>query len=85
MCEYAATKPSNLKRPRESMHEGIKYPCDLCGHLVTTTSNSKLHKKVKHGNETTLWYAQHKMIVKSRIYHIEIWIICKIECQEFHM
>ena len=47
-CEYAATKASQLKRHKESKHEGIRYPCDQCEYAATRVSSLKQHKESKH-------------------------------------
>ena len=47
-CEYAATKVSNLKRHKESKHEGIRYTCDQCEYVTTGSSHLKQHIKSKH-------------------------------------
>ena len=40
-CDYAATAAKNLKRHKESLHEGIRYSCDQCDYAATTTSHLK--------------------------------------------
>ena len=38
----------NLKEHRESIHEGVRYPCDQCDYKATTKGNIKKHKISKH-------------------------------------
>ena len=48
MCEYAATSAHNLKLHKKSMHEGLRYPCDVCEFASTRISDLKRHKLKKH-------------------------------------
>ena len=48
-CEYIAIgNKQNLKRHKESIHEGIRYSCDLCGSAFTKPSALTRHRKLKH-------------------------------------
>ena len=46
--EYFVTLLSNLKRYKESKHEGIRYSCDKCRYFATLVSNLKQDKEAKH-------------------------------------
>ena len=45
MCDYQATHISHLNRHNQSIHDGIKYTCDLCDYQATTKSSLITHKK----------------------------------------
>ena len=45
-CEYTAIKNGNLKRHKESSHDGVRYPCDLCEYAATA--------KISGNNKRTL-------------------------------
>ena len=47
-CNYVATNASNLKRHKESKHEGIRYPCPECNYVAQTAWKLKIHKESKH-------------------------------------
>ena len=38
----------HLKKHRESIHEGVRYPCDQCDHKATVKGNLKKHRMAKH-------------------------------------
>ena len=51
--EYEASRKSTLKKHIESVHEKVKYPCNLCEYKATTTGSLKshiesVHEKVKY-------------------------------------
>ena len=48
--DYQATKQSNLKTHKQSVHEGITYSCDKCNYQATKQSNLKRHEKSVHEN-----------------------------------
>ena len=42
-CDYKANFAGNLKKHRESIHEGVRYPCDQCDYRATTKGNLEKH------------------------------------------
>ena len=38
----------NLKEHRESIHEGVRYPCDQCDYKASQKESLKTHRKSKH-------------------------------------
>ena len=40
-CEYAATRAADLKKHKESKHEGIRYTCDQCDYAASNAGNLK--------------------------------------------
>ena len=50
-CKYIAAQKRYLREHRQAVHEGIKYPCEMCDHKGSTKSNLKKHILVKHTNE----------------------------------
>ena len=38
----------SLKEHVESIHEGVRYPCDQCDYRATTKGNKKSHEMFKH-------------------------------------
>ena len=42
------TQNHHLKRHKESMHEGVRYPCDECDYTATGFHNLKRHIRSKH-------------------------------------
>jgi len=50
-CKYVAAKKRYLREHRQAIHEGIKYPCDLCDHKGSTKSNLKKHVQIRHTEE----------------------------------
>ena len=47
-CEYAATRAGDLKRHKQSKHQGIRYPCRECEYVATRKEALKIHKENKH-------------------------------------
>ena len=47
-CEYKATLPNHLTVHAQSVHMKIRYPCDQCPHMSSTTSHLKRHKITQH-------------------------------------
>ena len=43
-----ATTQASLKTYVESIHDGVKYPCNQCVHKATTQSDLKRHIKSVH-------------------------------------
>ena len=39
---------SHLKKHIESIHEGVRFPCDQCDYKATQKTNLKKHRKGKH-------------------------------------
>ena len=48
MCEYNATPKYKLRVHVKSVHEGVKYDCDVCDYKATTKSYLQLHVKSVH-------------------------------------
>ena len=47
-CKYSSNKLSNVKQHIMSIHEGKKYPCNLCSKVTTTPRHLKRHIKHFH-------------------------------------
>ena len=47
-CQYKTARKSSLRLHNENLHLNMKYPCEVCGHFATTTSNLAQHKRKKH-------------------------------------
>ena len=47
-CPYLTSNSTNLKRHRESAHQGVRYPCEQCEYNATRLSSLKRHIKNKH-------------------------------------
>ena len=47
-CDYKANFAGHLKKHRESIHEGVRYPCDQCDYRATEKGNLKKHDNSKH-------------------------------------
>ena len=43
MNDYKATEKGHLLRHIESIHEGIRYPCDQCEYKATQRENLRTH------------------------------------------
>merc|ERR1712129_121469 len=50
-CNYVAAQRRYLREHRQAIHEGIKYPCELCDHKGSTKSNLKKHVQIRHTEE----------------------------------
>ena len=48
LCEYVASKLSNLKRHIATKHEAIRYPCDQCEYTSPSMDLLQRHKDSKH-------------------------------------
>ena len=48
-CDKTFSHDHNLKRHQNSVHKGIKYPCNQCDYKATQTTHLKTHIKSKHG------------------------------------
>lgn len=64
-----------LKRHRESVHEGIRYPCEECDHRASTTWKLRAHIKKKHGDGINSYTPEHdstpsQLIVTPQFTHI---------------
>ncbi len=53
-CDYKAARKGDLKRHKETKHEGVAYPCDVAGCHYRYSDKSSLikHKKAKHEGVT---------------------------------
>merc|ERR1719233_2675662 len=47
-CPYKTTNGTHLKKHREAIHLGIKYPCDSCKYQATDKSSLKRHQRTIH-------------------------------------
>ena len=47
-CEYKATLPNHLIVHAQSVHMKIRYPCDQCPHMSSSTSHLRRHKVTQH-------------------------------------
>ena len=47
-CNYIATSKSNLKRHKQSFHEGFKYSCDNCDYTATMKVHLIQHMRTIH-------------------------------------
>ena len=70
MYEYAVTRQWVLKVHKESKHEGIRYPCDLCKYVATEQTNFKRHKKSKH--EETRFFCDKCEFATTRLHNLKI-------------
>ena len=43
-----ASQKTNLKRHKQSVHEGVKYPCNKCEYQATTKGALQRHQKSEH-------------------------------------
>ena len=48
ICKYIATVKSQFKTHIESIHGGVRYPCDQCQYKATTISTLKRHIESIH-------------------------------------
>merc|ERR1712129_521288 len=53
-CDKPFTSLGVLQRHIKIVHEGIRYPCKLCGLQSTTQTDLKRHIKAKHIEDETL-------------------------------
>ena len=47
-CKNKSTVAGHLKTHVESIHEGVRYPCDQCNYKATEKGNLKKLSKLKH-------------------------------------
>ena len=47
-CSFTTVDKRTLKEHIESIHDGVRYPCDECEYQATRPSNLRKHKQVKH-------------------------------------
>ena len=45
-CDYAALTLGDLKRHKESKHEGIRYPCDQCDYVTNNVGARRSSMRV---------------------------------------
>ena len=48
LCDYQATKQSNLNTHKLAVHEGVKYPCSMCDYQATAQRSLKRHQQSVH-------------------------------------
>ena len=48
---YKATRPTSLKLHIESVHDGVKYGCELCALQFTFKISLKSHIKTVHSDK----------------------------------
>ena len=49
-CEYKAKLATDLKRHKNAVHDGIKFPCEHCDYKSSFSHSLIRHKKNKHSN-----------------------------------
>ena len=54
-CNFKANHNSTLWLHTQSVHEGVRHGCDLCGHLSVSKDHLKRHIKTKHEEQTVLF------------------------------
>ena len=47
-CDYKATTQGNLRKHKQSKHEGVKYYCNQCDYKATQQRRLRSHKQSKH-------------------------------------
>ena len=47
-CQYVTNNPSEMKKHMRKVHEGIRYPCDVCGDEFRDPSSLKQHVESIH-------------------------------------
>ena len=50
-CKFETGTKQNLQVHDNSVHKGIRFTCDVCGHDSPSASYLKIHKEVKHENK----------------------------------
>ena len=48
ICEHTATRKIDLKKHKESIHDGVRYSCNCCSYMATEVGSLKTHKKSVH-------------------------------------
>ena len=48
-CTYVSLSQTSLKLHVQTVHEGIRYPCDSCNYEATQKQNLERHKRNAHG------------------------------------
>ena len=51
-CTYVSLSQNSLKNHVETVHDGIRYPCDHCNYEATQKQNLERHKRNAHGNSS---------------------------------
>ena len=49
-CEYKSKLATDLKRHKDAVHDGIKFPCEHCDYKSSFCHSLIRHKKNKHSN-----------------------------------
>ena len=47
-CDNKSNFAGRLKEHVESIHEGVRYPCDQCDYKATDKGHLKRHRNSKH-------------------------------------
>ena len=47
-CAFQANHNNTLWQHTQSIHEGVRHGCDVCGHLALSRDNLKRHIKLNH-------------------------------------
>ena len=53
-CNFSATRSNDLKRHKESIHEGVRYKCDQCSFSASRPSLLRKHLSKNHPGEISL-------------------------------
>ena len=53
-CIFSATRSNDLKRHKESVHEGVRYKCDQCSFSASRPSLLRKHLSKSHPREISL-------------------------------
>ena len=51
-CDYKSKSKAKLTSHHNSVHENIKYKCDICGYQLSTKGNLTNSQYMREGNNT---------------------------------
>ena len=54
-CYFQANHNNTLWQHTQSIHEGVRHGCDVCGHLALSRDNLKRHIKLNHEKQAALF------------------------------
>ena len=49
-CTYTSKRMDKLRQHKRTVHEGLRYPCDMCDYAATRPDKLKNHREAKHLN-----------------------------------